>query len=256
MGGVFAPTRGLLRGFTFSADYFNITVNNVINSPSAQSIINACYDLPTLNNQFCSLFTRDTTVGLNAPEYVNNSLRVVPLNYAKLKVSGIDFDIGYQRRLGRIGDLSLRGIYTLSLVNSNYLDPTNPKFEDRTLSELGTPRNRFTFNAGLKTGPFVLSYKLRYIGPMFNGAYENYYSVQGREPTNPFAYPAAYRKYPAITYNDFRAEYDVNKKFNLYFGVDNAFDQLPPFGLTGAGGGSGIYDNVGRFFYAGVQAKF
>ena len=86
----------------------------MINSVSAQSIINACYDLPTLNNQFCNLFTRDTTVGLNAPEYVDNSLRVVPLNYAKLKVSGIDFDASLQRHIGNIGDFSIRGVYTLS----------------------------------------------------------------------------------------------------------------------------------------------
>ncbi|URD61863.1 TonB-dependent receptor [Sphingomonas sp. KRR8] len=256
VGGVFAPTQGFLRGFSASADYYNIKVKNVINSPSAQGIIDACYDLPTLNNQFCSLFTRDTTVGLTAPEYVQNSLRVIPLNYAKLKTSGIDFDVGYQHKFGRVGDLSLRMIYTLSLSNSNFLDPTNPAFEDRTLSELGQPRNRFTFNAGLRTGPFVISYKLRYVGPMFNGAYEDYNSLQGRPPENPYQYPAAYRLYPAITYHDARIEFDVSKNSNFYLGVDNLFDQLPPFGLTGAGGGSGIYDNVGRFFYAGVQAKF
>ena len=256
VGGVFAPDFGLLRGFTFSADYYRITVKNVINSPSAQGIIDACYDLPTLSNQFCSLFTRDTTVGLTSAEYVNNSLHVIPLNYAKLKVAGIDFDIGYQHHIMGVGALSLRGIYTLSLTNSNYLDPTSPNFEDRTLSELGQPRNKFTINVGLKTGPLVLSYKMRYIGPMFNGAYENYYSLQGRAPTNPYAYPDQYRLYPAITYHDARVEIDVNKNYNAYLGVDNMFNQLPPFGLTGAGGGSGIYDNVGRFFYAGVSAKF
>ena len=163
LGGVFQPDFGVLRGFSFSADYFKITVKNVINQPDAQGIINACYDLPTLQNQFCSLFTRDTTTGLNAPEYVNNSLHVIPLNYAKLKVAGIDFDVGYQHRFLGLGDISARLIYTLTLTNSNYLDPTNPNFEDRTLSELGQPRNKFTANLALKTGPFVVSYKLRYI---------------------------------------------------------------------------------------------
>jgi hypothetical protein len=31
---------------------------------------------------------------------------------------------------------------------------------------------------------------------------------------------------------------------------------IPPFGLTGIGGGSAIYDNRGRFFYAGAKANF
>ena len=254
-GGVFTPS-GILQGFSFSADYYRITVSNVINSPSAQGIIDACYDLPSLNNQFCSLFTRDTTTGLNAREYVENSLRVVPLNYAKLKVSGIDFDVTYQRHIDGIGVLSIRGIYSLSLVNSNYLDPTNPSFEDRTLSELGNPKHNATVNIGLKTGPLVLSYKLRYLSSMTNGPYENYYSVQGRAPTNPFAYPENYKLYPAISYHDVRVQIDVGKNYNFYFGADNVFDQLPPFGLSGAGGGSGIYPNVGRFFYAGAYAKF
>ena len=39
-------------------------------------------------------------------------------------------------------------------------------------------------------------------------------------------------------------------------GVDNVLNTLPPLGLTGVGGGSGIYSNRGRFFYAGVIARF
>ena len=259
VGGVLAPDFGFLRGFSFSADYYRISVNNVINSPSAQGIINACYDLPTLNNQFCSLFTRDTTVGLNNPEYVNNSLHVIPLNYAKLKVAGIDFDVAYQHHVAHLGDLALRGIYTLSLVNSNFLDPTNPGFEDRVLSELGQSRNKFTFTAGLKTGPIVLSYKMRYVGPTFNGTYEDYHSFQGSPPADPYLFTGKYRLFPAITYHDARVELDVSKHFNAYLGVDNMLNQLPPFGNTSTGAfgeaGGGVFDTVGRYFYAGVSVK-
>ena len=131
-----------------------------------------------------------------------------------------------------------------------------PDFQDRTLSELGNPQNTFVINAGLKTGPIVFSYRFRYIGKQTNGTYESLYSVQGRPATNPYQYPREYQFYPVITYSDLRAEFDVNDKFNFYAGVDNAFDQLPPFGLSGAGGGSGIYPNVGRFIYAGVVAKY
>jgi hypothetical protein len=30
----------------------------------------------------------------------------------------------------------------------------------------------------------------------------------------------------------------------------------PPFAVTGLGANSGIFDAIGRFFYAGVSAKF
>ena len=57
-------------------------------------------------------------------------------------------------------------------------------------------------------------------------------------------------------YHDARVAYDVNDDFNIYLGVDNFTNKNPPFGLTGVGGGSGIYDNRGRYFYTGVVAKF
>ena len=43
---------------------------------------------------------------------------------------------------------------------------------------------------------------------------------------------------------------------NFYVGVDNIFDKEPPFGLTGVGGGSGIYKIRGRNYYAGFRARF
>jgi hypothetical protein len=49
---------------------------------------------------------------------------------------------------------------------------------------------------------------------------------------------------------------DVGPKYNFYVGLDNATNTKPPLGLTGIGAGSGIYDNIGRFMYAGFLAKF
>ena len=259
VGGIFEG-RGFLRGFTFSADYYNISVNNVISSPSAQGIINACYDAATLNNQFCGLFQRNrgTTngpLGEIPGRILENSLQVVPLNYAKLHVSGIDFEVGFQHKIGGIGDLAIRGIYTLALQNDSFLNPVDPNRADRTLSELGDPQNAFNINASLKSGPVTFGYKLRYLDRMTNGAYENYYSVQGRAPQNADAFAPEYTRYPVIVYQDLRLDIDVQRQFNFYVGVDNITDQLPPFGLTGAGGGSSIYQNIGRFLYVGVRAK-
>jgi len=254
IGGVLTPRA--IPGFSFTADYYHIVVNNVISTPDAQSIINSCYDLPTLNNPFCGLFQRDTTRPITEGEYVNNSLHDVPVNFAKLVNSGIDFEVDYQHHFDGFGAVSLQGIYTLALQKDQYLDPTNPHYQDRFLSELGDPQNEFTINLGLKTGPITFGYKLHYIGHMTNGAYENYYSVQGRPPADPYAYAAQYRLYPIVTYHDIRVQYNVGDNYNLYFGIDNLTNKLPPFGLTGAGEGSGMYDNVGRYMYMGVVAKF
>jgi outer membrane receptor protein involved in Fe transport len=49
---------------------------------------------------------------------------------------------------------------------------------------------------------------------------------------------------------------DVDPRFGINLGMDNVFDRKPPLGLLGIGGGSSIYDTRGRFFYAGITAKF
>jgi outer membrane receptor protein involved in Fe transport len=73
------------------------------------------------------------------------------------------------------------------------------------------------------------------------------------------------RQFPATFYHDLRFEFNINPRHQFYFGVDNALDTHPPFGLTGTGnatadrGGGGtaaIYDAFGRKFYAGVRARF
>jgi len=83
--------------------------------------------------------------------------------------------------------------------------------------------------------------------------YEDTYSVQGRAPEN--ADYADKRYYPSIWYTDLRVGYDVTKTINVYLGIDNVGNRVPPFGLTGATEGSGIYEAKGRFFYAGFKAK-
>jgi len=260
VGGVFQPDFApILRGLSFSADYYHIEVNNVITSPATQAVLNACYDQVSINNQFCALFSRYTGTapgpsGEDKGQILNNSLHLIPLNYAQLKVSGIDFDIGYEHQIGKLGRLSIHGVYTRALENYSYLDPTNPTRADQTLGELGDPKNAFNIESSFKTGPVTFGYKFRYIGRMVPGTWEDAHSVQGRPPVNADAYPIEF--YDPVTYHDIRLGVAVNTKYNFYLGVDNLLNKRPPFGLTGAGAGSGIYNNLGRFLYAGFVAKF
>jgi outer membrane receptor protein involved in Fe transport len=59
-----------------------------------------------------------------------------------------------------------------------------------------------------------------------------------------------------VFYHNVRVAYDVNDKFQIYLGADNVADKKPPYGLSGVGDGSGIYDVRGRYLYTGVVAKF
>jgi outer membrane receptor protein involved in Fe transport len=263
LGFVFQPT--FLQGFAFTADYYEITIDDVITSPEAQSILDACYDAASLSNQFCSLFQRagagGAATGEQAFQILEGSLQQTSLNYAKSKARGIDFQVAYNRNdVPYIGNLGARLLYTRALQRDDFLDPANPNIPDRVLLELGDPKDTFNLNLDVARGPLSVGYQMRFIGKqllMFN---EDVNSVGGNAPQN--ADFADRRSYPSVFYHDLRAGYDINTTWSAYLGVDNLTDKEPPLGLapnTGgvAGqGGSGIYDFRGRFFFGGLKATF
>ena len=254
LGGLIQPR--FIPGLSISADYYNIKVQNAISSVSAQNILNLCYDSPTLNNPFCGLFKRAGAGGGPTGEIqfqvLEGSLLQSSANFAQLKARGIDTQIDYVRDFGW-GKLSLNGVWTHVFQRDNFTNPANPNFADRLNDELNDPTDQFNINANLKVGKVSFGYRLRWIDGMYLNTYEDYNPLNGQAPQNEDY--ASLRKYPSVWYHDIRASVDVNNQFNIYAGVDNVTDRKPPFGLTGVGGGSGIYDNRGRYFFVGVDVK-
>ena len=56
-------------------------------------------------------------------------------------------------------------------------------------------------------------------------------------------------------YSDLNVNWDINENFSFAAGIDNIFDEDLPLGLTGTGGGSSIFDNVGRFYYGSLTFR-
>ena len=257
LGGVIQPR--FLPGFSLSLDYFNIKVNDVITSPTVQQLLNACYDLSDINNQFCAAFQRNPGPGPGPRgeepgRILEGSLQLTPLNYAALKVRGIDMDVAYRTRLGRVGKLDTKLTYTHYFQQDQFLNPIEPGRADQFLKELGSPQDAFVWNAAIQTGKFTFGYRMNYLAHMLTSTFENFYSKQGRAPENPDVNNIKW--YNSRMYHAVRLGVDATEKYNFYLGVDNLTNKNPPLGLTGVGGGSGIYDNRGRFYYAGFVAKF
>ncbi|MFK9372491.1 hypothetical protein ACJEJU_23990, partial [Escherichia coli] len=84
--GFVAEPKGL-RGLSLTVDYYNIEVTNLIASLGLQTILNLCYDSPSLNNQYCALLQpRDPTTGFFPNGNVGTAAGV---NFAKQRTSGI-----------------------------------------------------------------------------------------------------------------------------------------------------------------------
>jgi outer membrane receptor protein involved in Fe transport len=255
VGGVFTPR--FIPGFSISSDYYDITVNDVITAVSAQNILNLCYDSPTLDNPFCPLFQRAGAGGGPRGEQqfrvLEGNLFQRSLNFAKLKVRGVDTEIAYRRKLGD-AQVNLRAVWTHTFQNDSFTNPADPTFANRLLKELGDPQDEVNFNASVKSGGITLGYQARWIEKMYLNTYEDYNPLNGQPPQN--ADYADIRFYPSVIYHDARIDFEAGKRFNFYLGIDNITNRMPPFGLTGVGAGSGIYDIRGRYFYAGAVAKF
>ncbi|WP_374943463.1 TonB-dependent receptor domain-containing protein [Sphingomonas sp.] len=255
LGGVFQPR--FVPGLTISSDYYNIEVNNVITAVGAQQILNLCYDAPTLDNPFCGLFQRAGAAGGPRSEQpfrvLEGSLLQSSANFAKLKTRGIDTNIAYNHRFGW-GQVSLKGVWTHVIQNDSFTDPARPKFKNVITDELGDPSDAFNISTDVKIGHFSFGHTFRWLDKMYLNTWEDYNSVNGQPAQNPDY--AEIEKYPVTTYHDVRVSYEVNDKFDMNLGIVNVGNKKPPYGLTGVGAASGIYDNRGRFFFAGATAKF
>jgi outer membrane receptor protein involved in Fe transport len=255
-GLVFQPA--FMSGFTLSVDYYDIDIDNVITAPTAQKILNACYDGATLNTQFCDLFQRAGPAGGPVGEIqyrvLEGSLIQTSLNYAKSVSRGIDTEASFATELGSFGQLHSRLVWTHTLQRDDFFDPSAPGHPDQVLEELGDPKDAFNLSLDFKTGPFTIGYQMRYIGTMVLNQAEDTISVGGSPPQNRDY--ATIRNYPVVIYHDLRAAWDFGNALNVYLNIDNLTDKEPPYGLTGTGGGSAIYDVRGRFFSVGAKYNF
>ena len=150
--------------------------------------------------------------------------------------------------------MNLTAVWTHTLQNDSFTNPANPSFVNVFTDELADPKDQVNVSSSLKVGKFTMGYSVRWIGKQYLNTYEDYNSVNGQPAQNVDYAPL--RKYPVVSYHDIRGEIEVNKQFNFYMGMDNITNRQPPYGLTGVGGGSGIYDVRGRYGYVGFVAKF
>ena len=150
--------------------------------------------------------------------------------------------------------LSSHVIYTHVFQNDSFTDPTQPGYADTVVGEIGSPKDQVNWNIGADFGSVFGNLQMRYITKQSVGAIENHTTFQGREPQNMDDFDIPF--YPSVFYMDFKLGLNINEGSNFYIGVDNLTDRLPPLGSTAIGGGTAIFEPLGRKFYAGIQAKF
>ncbi len=223
---------GFLRGFSLSADWYDIKIKDAINTPEAQDLAQLCVDQPTLDNQFCPGIVRDPDTG-----YITG-FNVMPANVAQFRTAGLDVTLAYRLPTDF-------GTFNLSLVG-NYLDrlefvasPGATIDSDR--SEQYAPKYSATFDLTWQKGPYTINYGINWFSKTDRFTAEE---LAG----DPDYSDPRYFKAKAKWEHDLQFGIDVGERFNFYTGVQNLFNQKPEFGYR-----SYPASAMGRYFYAGAK---
>jgi outer membrane receptor protein involved in Fe transport len=231
-----------LPGFTGRLDWYNIKLKNAINTVSANQLAQLCVDQPSLNNQFCDAITRQN--GTAGPNSAGNIIGFVlePQNVAQFATSGLDVNLNYRLHTATMGTFTWNVIgnylQKLQFIGTPGADITNSR------NEAYAPK--YTVNSDLtwNLGRFTLNYHLLWFDKTLR--FSNL-----ETSTNPDITLPQYIWVKAHWQHDIYASVDVAKKFTLFGGVNNLFNQQPAIGTSRY-----PVDSVGRFFYAGAKVRF
>ncbi|ALO46368.1 TonB-dependent receptor domain-containing protein [Pseudohongiella spirulinae] len=240
-GFVLTPT--FMPGLVATVDVWEIEMDQGILYPNSTEIVERCYDAPSMDNAFCSLFTRatDGIVG------VIIDVEQRPVNVSQLNTSGVDFSVSYQTDLGFDRGTLMLG-FNGSYLNDLLVQPTvAPRQIDQagmvtTLLGQQAPELVANFSANWQRGPLSVNYRLHHQSEL------DIYTEEQLERQPDIS---DYLNTKNLFVHDIQAEYAFNEGLKAYLGANNVGDRKP----------DATYLNTpvsarGRFVYMGLSANF
>jgi outer membrane receptor protein involved in Fe transport len=224
-------------GLNLSVDYFDISVDDVITTISAQDLVTRCFNG---NTALCARVERDAN---------NNITRTVStyVNLASYKTNGVDAELSYVLPLSRLSASSdgkmkfrLLGTWVDSLTTDDGVVKLEYVRSQGYSFGLGVPAWRVNGSIGYEDRTFSGLIRARYISP---GEYNS-------------QVPLTNNHIGAYTYFDLQAQVRVpvsnSREMELYGNISNLFDKDPPPGALY----SPYYDVLGRYFTFGARIRF
>ena len=247
LGTVVTPS--VAPGLSVTLDYYEIEIEDAIQSVGLQEALNACYDGALgLESPFCDAFTRDRRDGSGTFLGVS-SFTVTESNFVAVKTKGFDLQADYGFDLGvltpdldRAGRLDLRVVANRVLELERAEDPADPDNINDQLFEQGQPRLAVNTDARWTLGDLTVNWQARYLG-QFLEITPRLQIEDAADTANAFT--------GDLWRHDVSATYALSDDLTLYGGVNNVADQEPiltsstyPFGPQG------------RQFFFGANARF
>ncbi len=256
LGMVWTPDFGLdmISNVTLAVDYYDITIDDYINSAPAQGVLDGCYVLGLVDQ--CAKIQR---VGGNL---TNDGSGIVLLfeNLEYITAEGVEVAASFDVDLGTMGDLavSFNGNHYLTNEFSSYsnLPVVDCKgfFSSSCGANFGTPLpetrwiQRTLWNFGALGQDFQVGYLWRHLG----------------EVTSDVPVFADFQTIDAMDYIDLTGAWNISDAMKLSVGVTNLFEEDPPVVGNEAADTSNnslntfpsTYDALGRVFSIGLNVRF
>ena len=249
-----------LNGFNATLDWWDIDLKGAIVGVGPRTILFTC--LNTGDPLFCDRVHRDSngSLWLTPQGFIDNRL----INIGALNLRGLDIGVNYVRNLGRVDSVNFE--FNGSRMLKYEISPGGLASPIDCVGLYGSPCDRlfprWRHNARLTWdhGSGVsLSLYWRHIGAVKAAAPE-----LGRGQAFPI-YPGDL-KIGSQNYFDFTSAFHIERNYVLRLGVNNLFDRPPPIiggssntaQGTGVNGNTlaGLYDPLGRYFFAGVTINY
>ncbi|WP_439471757.1 TonB-dependent receptor domain-containing protein [Brevundimonas sp.] len=238
--------------FALVLDYYEITIDDVIASVSAQTASNLCVYGPetganSLNQQFCDSVTRSGSSFL-VTSFVQQSF-----NYAKRTTRGLDFNASYSfdsEQLFGVNfgtfNYSLRGSWLIEQKNFNNI--SNPNDFTESASTVFYPRVRMTSQlAWAPTDALTVTWAVDWQSSQDITFLRDFVR-------NPDSSAYEYLTTGNFARHDIGVRYAVRDDLTLSAGVTNVFDAEQPAWLN-AGALVSSFDPYGRRFNIGLNYR-
>ena len=250
---------------TVGATYYEVEIDNTIIEPSAQFIVNDCYNNVNLNSAFCSRITRDAD---GIFDIIDSSF----INRDNQTVRGIDVNVNYDQAVNMFNkevNLGVDLVMTHVKESSDvFLDEDgSPTFDDDA-GEFGFPDWSGTVNFRADVGNYRFSWQTRYIGSVEQDpdGVDEFSDINGTSQTclGPDEGDVLCRDvgFAGSYINHTVSVFYRGNDWTLGLGVRNVFDKAPPevdnsevFAAVNAPQGVG-YDLNGRRYFINVGYRF
>lgn len=247
---------------TISVDRFEIELEGLISTIGRQNLAELCYSQPTGQREtFCAQVTRGSDPAVPGAGYVLTDVNDQLQNIASLEVHGVDLEINWGVEFGQLfsgadnwGRLNLNSVWTFYDKATQVPIPGSDPIDllgaaGGSTSDQGWLEKQGNTTLTWTLGRFRTAWTARFIGEADSA------------PADLFGEDSI-TKIDSHWYHDVNLRVGITDQLEAYGGINNLFDQDPPFFPFSQAGTQALdtvpayYDVFGRSAYVGVKVRF